>query len=121
MSYNCDTWRTKEIKDFKIPIASLFKHERSDWHPERINNNDGSVTFEIIDAELHGNIENDWLVVSSIRCSGEGSGIAMEWILEPAFQDSTGELVASCVWEGGDSINKLTVKNGKVSWEDIDI
>jgi len=121
MSYNCDRWITKKIKDFKIPIMSLFKHERDDWHPERIDNNDGTVTFEIIETELRGNIENGWLVVSSIDCSGEGSGIAMDWILEPAFQNSTGELVASCVWEGGDTINKLTVKDGKVSWVDIDI
>ena len=104
-----------------IPIASLFKSERKDWHPDRINNDDGTVTFEIMETTLHGHIENDCLVVSSIDCSGEGSGVAMNWILEPAFENSTGELIASCVWEGGDSINQITVENGKISWKNIEI
>jgi len=121
MSYNCDTWKTKKLENFKIPVASLFKHKRNDWHPERINNNDGTVTFTIMESELHGHIENDCLVVSSIDCSGEGSGVAMNWILEPAFEDSTGELIASCVWEGGDSITQLIVKNGTIEWKEIEI
>jgi len=121
MGYNCDLFKIKEIKDFKFPVASLFKHERSDWHSDRINNDDGSVLFRIGDVKIHGDIEDKWLTISSIDCSGEGSGIAMDWVLEPAFEDSTGKLVVSCVWEQGDSINKLTVNNGKVSWENIDI
>jgi hypothetical protein len=52
---------------------------------------------------------------------GEGSGTAMNWIIEPALTESTGELTASCIWEGGDSINQLILKNGVVSWRDIEI
>lgn len=121
MSYNCDMWKTKLINNFKIPIASLYKHHRDDWHPERINNDDGSVIFEIGETKLHGIIENEWLVVKSIKCTGEGSGTAMDFILEPAFEDSVGELIASLIWEKGDTINELTVKDGKVSWENIEI
>jgi len=121
MSYNCDVWKTKKLDHFKFPVASLFKHSRTDWHPERINNDDRSVTFKIGEAKLHGNILDDWLIVSSIDCSGEGSGTAMDWILEPAFEDSIGELIASCIWERGDTINKLTVKDGKVSWKNIEV
>jgi len=45
----------------------------------------------------------------------------MNEVLEPAFKDNTGKFIASCVWEGGDSINKLIVNGGAVSWEDIEI
>jgi len=121
MSYNCTRWKTKLINNFKIPVASLYKHPRDDWHPDRINNDDGSVTLRIIESSLHGIIEDDWFVVKSIDCSREGSGTAMNYILEPAFKDSVGELIASLIWEGGDSINKLTVKDGKVSWKNIDL
>lgn len=121
MSYNIDTFRVKKLENFRIPIASLYKHERVDWYPERVNNDDGTVTFCDLETELRGIIDGDFFVCTSINCSGEGSGTVMNWILEPAFEESTGELVASCVWEGGDSINRLTVKDGSVSWEDIEI
>lgn len=122
MSYNCDTWKTKELKDLRIPIASLFKHDREDWHPERINDDDGTVEFRIMDGVfVRGTIDGDYVAVSMIECSGEGSGTGMHWILEPALKDSTGKLIASCVWEGGDSINRITVDDGLVSWEDIEI
>ena len=120
MSYNCDLWKTKELKDFMIPVESLFKGTE-DWHPDRINNDDGTVTFEMCEATLHGVINDTWFIVKSIDCSGEGSGSAMHYVLEPAFEDSLGILVASCVWERGDSINQITVENGKVSWKDIEI
>ena len=121
MSYNCDTFKTKVIKDFKFPVQSLYKHARTDWHPERENNDDGTVTFYNLGTELSGKIEGDIFHCESIDCSGEGSGTVMKWILEPAFKDSTGDLTASCVWEGGDSINRIIVKDGVVKWEDIDI
>lgn len=42
-------------------------------------------------------------------------------MLEPAFVKSTGHLIALCVWEGGDSINRLEVHDGSISWTDIEI
>lgn len=122
MSYNVDTWKTKELVELRIPIASLFKHEREDWHPERTNNDDGTVTFSVMEgSEIHGKIEGNFLVVDSITACGEGSGTALHWIFEPALEDSTGKLVASRVWEGGDSIDKLTVENGKIESTPIEI
>ena len=121
MSYNCDQFNLKKIENFIIPVDSLFKSERSDWHPERINNDDGSTTFSFGEPELSGKIEGKMFRCNDIDCSGEGSGFIMDEILEPAFKDSKGTLIASCVWEGGDSINRLTVLGGKVLWEDIEI
>lgn len=121
MSYNIDTFKVKELDCFIIPVASLYKCERSDWHQDRINNDDGSVTFTNCETKIHGTIQGDFLFVDKIDCHGEGSGTVMNLILEPAFADSTGRLVASCVWEGGDSINQLVVDKGEVRWKDIDI
>lgn len=122
MSYNIDNWKTKELVDLQIPVASLFKNSRRDWHPQRTNNDDGSVEYRIMETNvIKGTINDDILFVSSIVCIGEGSGTAMNLILEPALSDSTGRLVASCVWEGGDSINRLTVDDGLVTWEEIEI
>ena len=119
MSYNCDLWKTKELKDFKILVANLLQHKN--WNFDLRNNNDGSFTLYNMETEIHGHIKDKWLTVSSINCSGEGSGTILNMILEPAFENSTGKLVASCIWEGGDAINRITVENGKISWENIDI
>jgi hypothetical protein len=61
------------------------------------------------------------LIVDSIIASGEGSGTALSWIIEPALADSTGKLVAVRVWEGGDSIDRLTVVDGVVTTEQIEL
>lgn len=68
-----------------------------------------------------GQMDGDMLLVSSIKAYGEGSGTALNWIIEPALQDSTGKLVAVRVWEGGDSIDRLIVDDGDVSSEPIEL
>lgn len=121
MSYNVDTWKTKQLNRLRIPLASFFKHARKDWHPEKEFDQAGHLTLICCESEIKGTIENDILTVDSIKCAGEGSGTFIDWILNPALADSTGELVATCVWEGGDTINRLTVTDGKVDWEDIEL
>jgi len=122
MSYNCDTWTTKELVDLRIPVASLFKHERKDWHPTRTNNDNGTVCVSVMEgSQIVGRIEGDWLLVASIKASGEGSGTALNWIIEPALAKSTGKLVAVRVWEGGDSIDRLIVEDGRVRSESVEL
>lgn len=122
MSYNVDTWKTKELVDLRIPVASLFKHERKDWHPKRTNNDNGTVTFSVMEgSEVRGTIEGDTLIVDSITAYGEGSGTALHYIFQPALEDSTGKLVASRVWAGGDSIDVLIVEDGKIESTPIEI
>ena len=126
MSYQIDTWKLKKLENFKVPYKSFFKHERVDWHPDVTINDDGTFTFTSLDSEWNGEIwthvdKEPVLEITSIDCSGEGSATIMDWTLEPAFKDSQGTLIASCVWEGGDTINQLTVIDGKVEWEDIEI
>jgi hypothetical protein len=121
MSHNIDTFKLKKLENFSFPIKSLYKSERQDWHPRRIDNDDGAVTFASMGTELSGTVEDDTFHMAEISCYGEGSGTVMREMLEPAFADSKGTLIASCVWEGGDNIDRLEVVGGEVKWIDIEI
>jgi hypothetical protein len=128
MSYNISTFNLKKLENLQIPLRAFYKSSRKDWHPESRKNNDGSITLSgcegggvtgmTADGGFPGNVI---LAVSDICICGEGSGYFMNEILEPALKESAGFLMASCVWEGGDSINNLIVENGNVKWEDIEI
>ena len=121
MSYNIDTWKLKKLENFSIPLASFFKHDRIDWYPKSEYDENGILTLTLIESIIKGKVENGIFHVEDIKICGEGSGTGMNWIIEPALKDSTGELIASCIWEGGDSINQLIVKNGVIEWHDIEI
>jgi len=121
MSYNIDKWKTKKINNLRIPIQSFFTNSRKDWHPNKEYDENGLLTLTMFESEIKGKVIDGILEISSINIEGEGSGTSIDWIIEPALKDSTGELIASCIWEGGDSINKLIVKDGVVKWEDIEL
>ncbi len=121
MPYNVTLWKTKELSDLRIPFLSLFKSEQTDWHPDRSDLDNGMIKFSLGEFSVVGTIKDDWFHVASIHGSGEFSGKAMKLFLEPALADSRGRLVASRVWEGGDSIDRLTVVDGVVTAEPIEI
>lgn len=122
MSYNITNWKVKILETLIIPVNSLFKHEREDWHPTKETNKDGTVTFTIMEGSyLTGKVSSKMFKISEIECWGEGSGTAMEWIIGPALEDSKGKLEAVCIWEGGDTIDQLIVENGKVIWEKVEL
>jgi hypothetical protein len=35
MSYNIDTFRLKRLENLIIPVASFYKSEKKNWHPEQ--------------------------------------------------------------------------------------
>jgi len=123
MSYNITFWKTKELTDLKIPVASFYKSERADWHPQAEELNDNLVRINLFDEESYiiGTVIDGVITVSEIDIYGEGSGSVVDIIVNPAFQDSTGKLVAVRVWEGGDSIDRITVDNGVVTIEKIEL
>lgn len=121
MSYNIDTIKVKKLENLVIPMDSFYKHEREDWHPDKEIELDGSITLYFMDSEIHGKLDGNDVIVDKFEVYGEGSGTSMNWIIEPALKDSQGELTASFVWEGGDTINQLIVKDGEIEWKDIEI
>lgn len=117
MSYNINKWKTKELKNLEIPIDAFFKHPRTDWHPEQ-HIEDAATGRAVLECgceqKIHGFLADGKFKVTEFDMSGEGSGTFMEWILEPALKESIGFLEAVLIWEGGDTVERLTVKDGVV-------
>ena len=122
MSYNIDTWITKELQDFRIPLTELVKDR--DGEPFELEQKWGEplVVHRMGEmSELRGKIEGDWFYVHEVSSYGEGSGNVVRDVWEEIFKHSEGILIASLVWEGGDSINQIRVENGNITWKDIEI
>lgn len=125
MAYNIDNWKVKELKDLVIPVKHLYPEGYKNWHPSppAFDINSGRVTI-LGGAEgfmVIGKVSEGMIHVERIQNYGEGSGSFMSNVLIPALKQSKGTLVVACVWEGGDSLSRLSVKNGVVNDENIDI
>lgn len=124
MSYNIDTWKTKKLENLVIPLKAFYEHEREDWHPSqpKITNADGDVELECgCDQLIKGKLKDGMLTVTEFEMYGEGSGTFKSWILDEALKQSKGELEAVLVWEGGDSITRLKVKDGMLEEYNVDL
>jgi len=119
MSYNCDTFKVKELEDFSIPVIKFFEKNEASWYPDKVKDDDESVVFSYGDQELEGKIEDDIFLCKRVNLSGEGSGYLINKVFKKLFLESKGLLIAVCIWEGGDSVNRLIVKDGVETWENI--
>jgi|SRR5579859_22922 len=92
-----------------------------DRSPTAVNANLAQKTWELdfTTQSLSGTIENNELLVTDIDWRGEGSGHLYSDILLPLFRAFNGNLEAMVVWEGGDSIYRLSIHNGVVSEMEI--
>lgn len=122
MSYNIDTWKMKELRDFRIAMTALCPIEDYLEEP-RLNVETGILTFHGRSEgfELCGKQEGDTLIVESIKNRGEASGTMQEYLVDQVFPHSTGYLCATLIWEGGDSVERLVVKDGVVTSEEIEL
>ncbi len=124
MSYNIDTWKTKKLENLVIPLKAFYEHERTDWHPSqpKITNADGDVELECgCEQTIKGKLKDGMLTVTEFEMYGEGSGTFKSWILDEALKQSKGELEAVLVWEGGDSITRLKVKDGVLEEGNVEL
>jgi len=122
MSYNIDTFKLKKVK-LTLPI-DIKLNKYADWLKDTIadlNNGTWSVNDGWEGFSMSGKIINSRLEVENIDCSGGGSGNAYEEILKPLFKDYKGDLEVVTVWEGGDSITKLSIINGVIKEKDIEL
>lgn len=118
MSYNITTWKTKEISNFLIPLKVV-----ADLPYTHLEVDGTSVNAEGLSEgfELEGNIIDDNIIeVTKIRTTDEGSGSTWEDFIS-ILKESKGTLVAIQIWEGGDSLTKLTVNNGEVIEEPFEL
>lgn len=116
MSFNIDNWKVKEMADFRIPMDVLTKsYEVETDHRKK-------TTFvEICEGEVEGDVVDGWFVPRVFKLYGEASGTAMDDLVDNVFPRSRGTLKAVLVWEGGEMIERISVIDGVVDREEIDL
>jgi hypothetical protein len=120
MSYNIDTWRTKEAVNLRIPLDALYGCS-SEIEVELLPDAGIEVCGPAEGFEIKGVLLlNNDVEVSKIALYGERSGWAWD-DFKALLAQSSGKLVASQVWEGGDSITRITVIDGVVTEENVEI
>lgn len=65
--------------------------------------------------------EGNSLIVSEIKLKGESSGNIWNDVVKPALEHSTGLLEVVRIWETGDYVDVLTVVDGKLTEEALDL
>lgn len=131
MSYNISTWKTKRLEGFVIPLDALHNIsedlKRRGWQPsppEIAYQESGPTLVKVRLAEgyLVGvSLVHNRVLVTQISVCGEGSGTFMAQVFIPALAQSAGLLEAVLIWEGGDSIERLTVADGEVREETVEL
>ena len=116
MGYNISNWKTKKLQNLTIPLNVFF--ENVDWHQEEpVIINKETMEIELYcgcEQLIKGTLKDDIIHVTDLEMDGEGSGHFRCMVLDKALRQSKGELEAILVWEGGDSITKLNVKDGVI-------
>lgn len=80
---------------------------------------DNTWELEIMNQSLSGVVLENHLAVRDIDWQGDFSGHLYGDILLPLFKEFKGSLSALVVWEGGDSVVRLSITEGEASEVDI--
>jgi hypothetical protein len=120
MSYNITMFKVKRLESLRIPVSAVSSATPG-WEPVREDNAGETAFFTMDESRIAGRIISNTLHVSNIFCHGEGSGYSMDKWIEPALKQSIGFLEAVCIWEDGDTINRLTCADGVVQWDNIEL
>lgn|ERR1700752_12808 len=127
MSHNITKWQTKRIEGLSIPLALLYNSTRRDNQPQAPHLEDPEKGVWFIKWSdtiwIRGTTETDSmrLDVALMQMQDAWSEHIFFEVLLPALKQSRGQLEAVLTWAAGDSISKLTVKDGEVKEEAIDL
>lgn len=116
MSYNVTGFALKKLDSFTLPYAAVLEASEGS-----VNNNGGVMTldsFPVEGMEIVGALDGERLTVTDISYSGEYSGTYWEHF-EELLTQSTGTLKARIVWEGGDTVEVVTIENGMITREEL--
>lgn len=132
MSYNITSFKMKHI-DMTLPLTFDFQEWlasqpesagvrwcRDDKDGVQANLARNTWILPLSGQEISGNIQGDKLVVTRLECSSVGSGHIYSDIVLPLFKAFQGNLNAIVVWEGGDTVNRLTIDQGTAKEEEVD-
>lgn len=122
MSYDLDNWDTKELKDFVLPLEELKQLEINDWpsildapaQVIRLTDHEYIESFH-----LEGTLTSDGFIVTEFWMQGEGASWEYSDHIIPLFKQSRGYMKALLVWESGDTVEYLYVKDGVVTAEKL--
>lgn len=125
MSYNIDTQNVKLLENLVMPLSALYASDRKDWHPEepKIENSVTMlVTIELgCEQTIKGHLIDGYLHINDMQLCGEGSGGLFHYVLNHAFEQSTGKFHCIFVWEGGDSITRFESNDGIITQTEIEL
>lgn len=118
------------MENLSIPVESLYDKSlaarvgvNEDFIPQIPQHNfEHPEVIEIDDEilDLTGKIVEGHIQVETLFYSGDGSGTFHNFFIE-VLKTSSGVLVATLVWEGGDTITTLSSVDGNVIEGDIDL
>jgi hypothetical protein len=137
MSYNIDNWKIRSLHlelprnfDFQAWLATQpaaldgveICKGSEDAH---IEIDEAQQTWKLLiplefDELLTGVVLSNKLVANALELMGEFSGFIYSDVLLPLFVEFKGNLDAIVVWEGGDTIDHLTIKDGVVTENEIE-
>ena len=109
--------RKKRCEDFRLPLDAILQT------PELEVRTTGQRTIVVSPVEImtiSGQLSEGTLFVKTVEYSGEGSGWFWDKFLE-LLSASKGAYEAVVIWEGGDSIDRLIVDDGKVAVTRIEL
>ena len=122
MSYNIDTWKTKKLKGLKIPLKALSEVPDMEI---KLGYSELGVRLEAYGPtecfSLEGIVKDELVEITKIENYGEGSGNFYYDSLLDLLEKTKGELEVVMVWEGGDSISRLKVKDGVIEEAQIEL
>ncbi len=141
MSYNISGWKLRSIHlalpltfDFQTWVRSqpdldergytnygkLWCIEEQDTAVIQTNLAAQTWKLEICNQELSGVIDDDALIVTALDWRGDSSGYLYSDILLPLFRAFQGALEAIVIWEGGDTIKRLSIRDGVVEDKEME-
>lgn len=93
------------------PVAISANLAEGTWQLSLFGEDDKVIKGIIEDGALVATALEDW--------EGDGSGYLYSDVLLPLFREFKGSLEAIVVWEGGDSIKRLSIHDGVVEETDV--
>ena len=118
MSYNIDSFRVKKLENFKIAAKDFDKKV---FGRPQIDLETNEILFEgdCETCEFEGILKDDFVELTKIQISGEGSGGFMIECGDALLKKSTGTLIATLTWERGDTVERISIIDGKKETEEL--
>jgi hypothetical protein len=124
MSYNITSVKRIKIDELYLKLSSIYDEKFGDWMPEKGEYDPKTDKMTIscgCEQEITGQIVGNEFKVSEMYLSGEGSGTFWRDVMATILKTSRGKFSATFIWEGGDSVERITVEDGVITVKEVDL